>query len=278
MAPHSPRFYKNIDWLQLWQNERKHKSWRSKKATDWDKKAGAFAERTSDSPYIPLLLSRLPLDPDCTVVDVGCGPGTLALPLARMVKNVTAIDYSRKMLDVIEARAGDEGLDNIRCVHCSWEDDWRSHDIETADIAIASRSLNIADLPSALKKLNDIARRYVFITDRIAPSPFDPEAFAAVGREFSSGPDYIFTLNFLYSMGICANVEILELDRHTVFKNTEEALAAYIWMFKDLNQDETYRLQRYVESCVVASSTDTIVIRRPQGLRWALIWWKKPQG
>ncbi len=278
MASRTPSSYRDIDWLELWQNEREHKSWRSKRAKDWDEKAAAYAQRAGDSPYVPLLLSRLPLDPDFTVVDVGCGPGTLALPLARMVKKVTAIDYSREMLNIIEARAAAEDIDNIRCVHCGWEDNWQAHDIETADIAIASRSLNIADLPAALKKLNDVARRYVFITDRIAPSPFDPDAFAAVGREFNSGPDYIFTLNFLYSMGICANVEILELDRHTTFKNQAEALAAYAWMFKDLDKDEEHKLQHYLESCLVAASTDKIVIRRRQGLRWALVWWEKPDG
>jgi len=274
MASFSPPSYKDINWLELWQNERLHKSWRSKKAKDWDEKAAAFAERTGDSPFIPLLLSRLPLEAESTIIDVGCGPGTLALPLARMVKKVTAIDYSRKMLDIVEARAGDEAIANIRCVHCSWEADWQAHGIEAADIAIASRSLNIADLPAALQKLDDIARRYVFIADRIAPSPFDPEAFAAVGRDFNSGPDYIFTLNFLYSMGICANVEILELDHHAEFKNREEALAAYAWMFKDLDEDEEHRLREYIDSRIVLSSADKIVLRRSRS-RWALLWWKK---
>lgn len=267
--------YADIDWLTLWKNERKRKSWNSKKAKDWDKKAGSFAERTAESPYIPLFLSRLPLEPSSTVLDVGCGPGTLALPLAEMTAQVTAIDYSQKMLDITADRATQKNLTNLSCIHCSWEDDWHEYGIEPADIAIASRSMNVADLPAAITKLDQFSKRFVFLSDRIAPSPFDPDAFAAIGREFNSGPDYIFTLNFLYTMNIHANVEILELDRHVHYKDRNEALRSYSWMFKELQDDELKKLEKFIESRIVYSSDERIILRRNHPPRWAMIWWKK---
>ncbi len=267
--------YNDIDWDLLWQNGRKQKSWRSKGADEWDKKAPAFAERTGTSPYIPLFLSRLPLESSFTVLDIGSGPGTLALPLAEMVKKVTAIDYSEKMLEILQQRAASRNLHNIECVNCSWESDWGSFNIPQADIAIASRSMNVADLSAAIDKLNRYATRYVFITDRIAPSPFDPDAFAAIGREFDSGPDYIFTLNFLYSKGIHASVDLLELDDTITFNSMEEALKSYIWMFKDITSEETDKLEKYITTRTIETQDNRLTLSLKYPPRWAMIWWEK---
>jgi SAM-dependent methyltransferase len=267
--------YEDIDWLTLWQNSRKQRSWHSKGVKDWDQKASSFAERNRQSPYVALFLSRLPLSPEYTILDVGCGPGTLALPLAGHVREVTAVDYSQKMLNLLTEQAQLANISNIRPIHCAWEDDWNMHGIKPADIAIASRSMNVADPVRAIDKLNNYAEKYVFITDRIAPSPFDPDAFAAIGRRFESGPDYIYTLNFLYSKGIYPCVEILELDRDIHFQNHDEALQAYRWMFKDLTATEERKLAEFISSSCIKSSSTGVTLRRRHPPRWAMIWWKK---
>lgn len=265
----------DIDWNLLWQNARKQKSWSSKGAADWDRKAVSFATRNTGSPYVSLLLSRLPLSSERTVLDMGSGPGTLALPLAGQVCSVTAVDYSAGMLEVLNGQAAEKNIQNIRTVQGAWEDDWQQLGIGKHDIAIASRSLAVDNLVPALQKLNDHAREYVFITDRISPTPFDPAAFAAIGREFQSGPDYIYTVNILYTMGIHPCIDILRLDRDIVFSDREEALQAYVWMFQDLSGVEKDALRRYVESRIVASEGKQITLRREHPPQWALIWWKK---
>jgi SAM-dependent methyltransferase len=267
--------YSDIDWMQLWKNDRAQRSWSSKGAADWDKKATSFAERNNQSPYNSLFLSRLPLEPSFSVLDVGSGPGTLALPLARLVRSVTAIDYSRKMLEALQGRMKNEGLSNITCAHCSWEDDWQQYQIEPADLVIASRSMNVAELSLAIDKLNDYAKKYVFISDRIAPSPFDPDVFAAIGREFNSGPDYIYTMNLLYSKAIHPNVEILELTRSIEFRDMDEAIESYNWMIKDISSSELKKLKQFVQSRAVMTEKDRVIISRRHPPRWALIWWKK---
>lgn len=275
MYPHHPLIYTDIDWNTLWRNARKQKSWKSKKVEDWDKNAKAFAERNEDSPYATLLLSRLPLDMSMTVLDIGAGPGTLALPLAERVAAVTAIDYSQQMLVLLKQRAEDKRLTNIHTINCAWEDDWDTLNVGIHDLVIASRSMGVENLRGALQKLNDHAGKFVFITDRIAPTPFDPGAFKAIGRPFDSGPDYIYTVNILYTMGIHPSLEILELERDLLFSNMEDALASYTWMFKDLNTIELDRLQGYLLSRIRTSGKNHLVVRREFPPRWAMIWWKK---
>lgn len=275
MPTHPPHTYADIDWDILRRNARGQKSWKGKNVEDWDRNAKSFAERNEDSPYAALFLTRLPLDTSMTVLDIGAGPGTLALPLAERVASVTAIDYSQQMLDLLRQRAEDKKLTNIHTINCAWEDDWKTLHVGIHDLAIASRSLGGENLRGALQKLDDHAGKYVFITDRIAPTPFDPAAFKAIGRPFDSGPDYIYTLNILYTMGIHPNVQILELERDLLFPSMEEALAAYTWMFKDLSGIELDRLQTYLLSRIRTSEKNHLVIRREFPPRWAMIWWKK---
>lgn len=268
----------DINWEQLWQNARRRKGWASKGAAEWDKKAPSFASRNLTSPYTELLLSHLPLAADMTVLDVGCGPGNLTLPIATRVRAVSALDFSQKMLDILAAEAQTQHLRNISVHKCAWEDDWSTLNIPPHDLAIASRSLSVDNLTAAITKLDALATRYVFIADRISPTPFDPEAFHAVGRPFQSGPDYIYTINILYTMGIHANVTLLELDRESTYQDIEQAYFSYSWMIKDLTGKEEERLRRFLERKAVPTADGRLAIRRENPPRWALIWWAKRQG
>lgn len=267
--------YADLDWDILWQNSRGKKSWSSKGPAEWDKRASSFSSRNQSSPFVSLVLSRLPLNNDQTVLDIGAGPGTLSLPIARKVRSVTAVDYSAGMLAALRDNAVRAGIDNIRTVQVSWEDDWSRLGIEQHDIAIASRSLAVADLKGALCKLNRFASDYVLIVDRISPTPFDPEAFQAIGRPFSPGPDYIYTLNMLYSMGIHPQVDILRLENTVNFNDLDEAFGSYSWMFKDLTEEEEALLRRYLAERATNRRDGQICIKRTNPPQWACIWWQK---
>jgi ubiquinone/menaquinone biosynthesis C-methylase UbiE len=58
-------------------------------------------------------LSRAQLAPAMRVVDVACGPGTLALLAARRVAHVDALDFSPAMIDRLRARAAAAGVHNV---------------------------------------------------------------------------------------------------------------------------------------------------------------------
>lgn len=58
---------------------------------------------------VPGLLERIDLEQGA-VLDLGCGPGRHALPLARAGLDVTAVDTSERLLDELRRRAADEGL------------------------------------------------------------------------------------------------------------------------------------------------------------------------
>ncbi len=264
---------RDLDWGTLWQQANNKKDRRRKDAGDWDKKADSFARRTSHSVYTEKFIELLSPQADWSVLDIGCGPGTLALPVADRSRRVSAIDFSQKMLNILDERAAAQGLDNISSHRLSWEDDWAGHGIKPHDVAIASRSLAVADLRQALTRLNNYARQRVCITDRVKYGPKDPEAFAAVGRELADGPDYIYTVNLLYQMGILPTVDYIRLEETLEFSSFTEAVAGFSWMFQSLSQNEEDRLKKYVRSIAVTAEDGTLSVRRRHVPTWAFISW-----
>jgi ubiquinone/menaquinone biosynthesis C-methylase UbiE len=53
------------------------------------------------------VLARLALRPDMSVADIGAGTGYFALPIARVVARVYAVDMQPEMLEMLRSRIGD---------------------------------------------------------------------------------------------------------------------------------------------------------------------------
>lgn len=264
-----------IDWNQLWRASRRQRSCQAKGSCDWDRQAAGFARRNRDSVYIERLLARINPDPGATVLDVGCGPGTLALPLSRRVSRVTGLDFSAGMLAELSQRAAAEGIENITVVRGAWEDDWAALGLVPHDITVASRSLAVDDLEAALRKLNHFARRQVFITDRVGSGPFDPAVFAAVGRPFVPGPDYIITVNLLYRLGIKARVDFIGADYAASYPSREAAADSLLWMLGELRPGEAAPFEAYLADRLQPQADGSWLVRDRQQPLWAVLWWEK---
>lgn len=63
------------------------------------------------------IVAQLQIEPGMQVLDAGCGPGRVTLPLARAVGpqgRVLALDLQPAMLELVQTKAEAEGLDQIR--------------------------------------------------------------------------------------------------------------------------------------------------------------------
>jgi ubiquinone/menaquinone biosynthesis C-methylase UbiE len=66
------------------------------------------------------IIQRLNLQSGMRVLDAGCGPGRLAIPLAQQVGpegEVVAVDVQARMLQRAQTKAKSAGLENIRFLH-----------------------------------------------------------------------------------------------------------------------------------------------------------------
>ena len=81
------------------------------------------------------------------VLDIGAGPGTLAVPLSGVVQHVTAIEPAQGMVDCLQENIRISGIKNITVLTETWEDVDISKDINPPfDVVVASYSLGFPDL------------------------------------------------------------------------------------------------------------------------------------
>lgn len=265
---------KSIDWNEAWKKARTERSRKWKDAGFWNRRAPSFAKHASESPYATDFIRIMQPDPDWSVLDVGCGAGTLARPLARMVKQVTALDSSDVMLDILNEQCSKEGLTNINIMHTGWEDDWHNAGAIQHDVAVASRSLIVDDLKEALDKLNSFAKKKVFVSAIVGDGPFDRRLHEIIGRQLSSGPDYIYVYNLLHQMGIAASVSFVSNKEEKTYASCEEKLNSLRWMLEDMTLEEEERLRVYLnEKMVCENGRWKMPLNRE--VFWAVIWWDK---
>ena len=85
----------------------------------WNLVADGYAETTMIvfEQFADEAIAASKLKPGATVLDVACGPGTLALRLAQTAGKVHGIDFSEAMLAVFNNKIAAAGLRNIE-LHC----------------------------------------------------------------------------------------------------------------------------------------------------------------
>lgn len=92
-----------IRWNELWRMARLNSQKRKREdvISYWNNRAESFNETTSLEQSIQRAktqVSKMDLNPEDTVLDIGSGNGRLAIPIAKKVKSVTAIEPSQEYL------------------------------------------------------------------------------------------------------------------------------------------------------------------------------------
>jgi SAM-dependent methyltransferase len=223
----------NEEWKEL-QKARRH----ADSAEYWDKRASTYSSKDSPNSYVRQFIEFAAIRPGETIFDMGCGTGSLAVPLGAEGHKVVAADFSQGMLDQMERRLQEANIHTVFAKHMSWEDDWAAFGVRPGmtDIALASRSIATADLRESLLRLTEIARRRVCITLSTGSSPrIDERMLAAVGLPHIFGRDYWYAFNILVSEGITPEVRYIRSTREDTFETPEEAHEKMSRMIDDVS-------------------------------------------
>ena len=261
----------DIKWSEFWADKLSNK-----KDKDWDKAAPGFYRRTKKEDYNDALFDKLILNKDDTVLDVGCGEGSVTIPLAKRVKKVIGLDSSPKMLEYIEKRANDNDIDNIEC-NLKPIEDISYDEIGDMDVVVCSRSLNgIIPIEDVLAELNKIANKYVFITifgpeNKKIEKDFDKE----LGIKTEDFPDYNYFFNILFNMGIYANIERFDLNNYREYSSIDEAMDNGKFRLDLYSDSEKEKLRDYLERILTFDENSKKYYNVKDKADWILIWWKK---
>ncbi|MCX6012436.1 MAG: methyltransferase domain-containing protein [Chloroflexi bacterium] len=144
------------------------------------------------------------INTDSSILDIGAGAGTFAIPLAQSARLVTAVESSPEQISRLQERVNKENVLNITIVHKRWEGIDLT-EIGDHDLVLASYCFQMKDIKSALEKMYMAASKYLVL---IHTAGHDLLKYLS-GTGFETGPDYTYLFNILQQSGYRAYIEII---------------------------------------------------------------------
>jgi len=211
---------------------------------------------------------------DCkTFLDVGAGCGTLAIPLSKAGKTVTALDPSKAMIALLDEEIKKKKLRNVRTINAAWgEVEMKPHDV----ILCANVPGLLKDSIDFLKQANALAKKAVFLIEGADPNAdkfYYKELYPLLfNKPFLPRTDYLKTYTDLHSLGIFANVEVIEYDFDQPFDNMEEAVDFWKEYMGIVTGEHDEKLKIFLEG-KLKRYKDGLIARFHK--KSAVIWWRK---
>ena len=287
MSPALPVTDEDIDWNEVWKvRQIRHDSARlfDDPSHDWNKRENAQRyDANTKSEYderIKTTIAGLDISKNSRVLDIGAGPGTLALPLSPLVKEVTAIEPGAGMIGILNEQMAKNHIANIRTIQSLWEDIEPARDLKAPyDIVIASLSLTMEDIREALTKMNAVASQCVYLY-WFMDSPFWEQMYGDLwqslhGSTYFPGPKADCLWNVLCQMGIYANVEILPLRKEYRFSTRDEMMVFFKHRFNAKTPEQERVLIEYITPLIREEESEVVI---SGDSTFAKIWWKNERA
>jgi SAM-dependent methyltransferase len=215
--------------------------------------------------------------PQSRVLDIGAGPGTLAIPFARKVAHVTAVEPAEGMVSVLREKAEEFGVQNISIVQKRWDDVAVKEDLQPPyDVVIASFSLGMRDIRAAIEKMIAASSKYIYLYHFAGPTSWDrqwSELWPKLhGCEYQPGPKCDVLYNVLYQMGIYPNILTFRLDHPQGYSSLEEAERALAPQVQADSNEQKEALRNYLRGAL-RKDGGTLVL--PRSSIRVKMWWEK---
>ncbi len=242
----------------------------------WNRiKAGWYRKGLEYSSFpkvaVPLIISKA--GPSRTFLDIGSGCGTLAIPLAKAGKKVTALDSSPAMIGILREEIEKQGLKGITPVLSPWD----RAKVKRHDVVLCANvpALLKGSIPF-LRDADALARKAVFLIESAGPDSdkfYYKELYPLIFKKpFGERTDYLTTYVDLHSMGIFANVEIIEYDFDQPFDGMDEALMFWKEYMGIVTEEHDKTLRDYLSKKLVRRRG---VLLARFHKKAAVIWWRK---
>lgn len=269
-----------IDWAQKWRTDGMLSTLTEEDLHFISDRARRFKVTARPSGYAREFLDRADIRDGESVLDMECGGGNLALPLAMGGHRVVECDYSAAMLKRLRQFADGAGVgENLTVEQVSWADDWE--DLPTVDVFIASRTLRTHDLAQTVRNMEAHTRRRCFVTVPTRLSPHhDLEMLRAIGRSDAIPGEDVYLVNLLMQMGRFPELSYIRRPYPSLGESLDEARDSYEREDGPFTPEESKRLDAFIaENYKVATDSlgGTILHRSYQrDVVWAFVAWDVP--
>ncbi|MDO4712104.1 MAG: class I SAM-dependent methyltransferase [Peptostreptococcaceae bacterium] len=165
----------------------------------------------------------LPYRPE-SILEIGPGWGNYTFALAKECKQLTCLDISQDVLDLIRSRADRSGIDNIRLLHSKWED---APEARYDAVFAYNCFYRICDIAESLRKIDRCAAKIAIIgMNSGIDRPCTLELQERLGlRVKKSRLDHRRMRDILLELGIRSETLEMEIFREYVFDDLEQATA-----------------------------------------------------
>ena len=262
-----------INWNELWRSTEDSIE-RSNNLEFWNAFAPRFGRSTGEpDPYIETFYEYMDAEPGDTFFDMGCGPGTLAIPYAQKGHEVYAADFSPEMLKHMMLRAEEAGVaERIHPIELNWNEDWSLRDLRQCDIAFSSRSFITRDLTSSIEKLESVARRKVCIGAWDLPAAgYDRHLAEAIGYERPGMGTHYLIMGELMDRDVFPELWYIYTPfRQAKYERREEAEEQLRRAFSHMTPEQEELFCRYLEEHLIFHPEPAVFRGRDLNGYWQL--------
>ena len=212
---------------------------------------------------------------DSRVLDIGAGPGTLAIPFAQKVAQVTAVEPAEGMISILREKMAEYDIENISVVQKRWEDVSVESDLQPPyDVVIASFSLFMPDIREAILKMQTASSRHIYIYWFAGETSWDvrnPELWSILhGKEYQIAPKSDLLFCVLYQMGIYPDITTFGLKHKMRFSSIEEAVNYLRPQYQVTTDQQELILKDYLDRNLVEE--DGSLILKNNSIRVKISW------
>ncbi|HXK97610.1 MAG TPA: methyltransferase domain-containing protein [Limnochordia bacterium] len=150
------------------------------------------------------------------ILDIGAGPGSFAVPMAKLAREVVAIEPSEQMVNLMGSYAQEEGVSNLRIITASWDEQFALEDHGLGgkfELVFSSMNPGIVNWTTLEKAIN-MASKYCYISTFAGKrdNPALKELWTQLYREpMPPWPGEIFYIvNLLYTKGYQFSFKVWE--------------------------------------------------------------------
>ncbi len=269
----------HVGWENAWTEMRQEKMRKPKISYDdefFKKSAKDFSERIKLNDYefgrkTTEILNEV-IDGNFEVLEIGTGPGTLTIPLAKKVKKITGIEFAERNIKNLKLNLKENNLSNIETVNKKWEEIEDDKIKEKFDLVVCSHFLwQIKNIDKLVRRMENASRRYCSIVqpcgrDEIVKDIFEKISNQKYTGQFEPAADY-FAYVILREWGRLVSVGYFD---YTFERNLEEQvrnIAAFIGRFYEVDTV----LEKKIKDYLLEISEDGIYREENKA---AVLWWQ----